>query len=579
MHRAIAISAMLHFLVLGSAQYGWHNDIAGLALWSWELLLALFLALLAFLLWLLFGTAAIALSGTTALVLIVAGTLAALTALQPAMLSAQSEQIPPASAAVIAQPQLQPQPQPAQPVAPRELALRFETPPPRPVAPNPAATPAPLSPPTDRRQAPPRDLAASTNDAVDKPRPTEAQQAAATKPRPAVALPPAAVLSSKGEEERDNAAQKTEQAVVRTRQPAFLMPALASPAAGRAGGDRDPAELATDEAMPHAAAAISGALEDLLAALPRLAAFRIAAAPSERPAGASAPQPASADAQERMARLAAQGYAQAKFALAESILSSPASPDRIAQAMAMLTPAAVGGHLPSQLALAVIAAAEDDASEAAAWLAVAARRGERNAADARERLLAAAPIKATVDSRRRETALLRSMSRLGAEPAAGDTRRDIEERLRAAATLGDTEEVEQLLAANADIETADEDGRTPLIEAAWRGYGRIAMKLLQAGAQLDKADRSGNAPIAWAAINGHTNLIVMLIEAGASVDIIDSQGFTPLMRAAWNGHGASVTALLAAGAQPRQANRMGKTAIDYARLSGNPGVLRLLQAT
>ena len=51
------------------------------------------------------------------------------------------------------------------------------------------------------------------------------------------------------------------------------------------------------------------------------------------------------------------------------------------------------------------------------------------------------------------------------------------------------------------------------------------------------------------------------------------------MRAAWNGHGASVNALLAAGAQPRQANRMGKTAIDYARLSGNPGVLRLLQAT
>lgn len=423
------------------------------------------------------------------------------------------------------------------------------------------------------------------------PKPVDARQAPAVKPRPTVVAPAAVVLSSKGEEERDNAAQKTEQAVVRTRQPAFLMPALASAAAGRAGGNLDPAELAADDTMPSAAArsdaqatqeanaASRGALEPLLAALPRLAAFRATAAPAAPPAAARAPQPASADLQERMARLAAQGYAQAKFALAETILSSAASPERIAQAVALLEPAAVGGHLPSQLALAVRAAADNDIAEAAAWLAVAARHGERNAAEARDRLLAAAPVKTTVDARRRETALLRSMSRLGAETTAGDTRRDIEEKLRAAATLGDSEEVEQLLAANADVETADEDGRTPLIEAAWRGYGRIATKLLQAGAQLDKTDRSGNAPIAWAAINGHTNLIVLLIKAGAAVDVVDSQGFTPLMRAAWNGHGASVNALLAAGAQPRQANRMGKTAIDYARLSGNPGVLRLLQAT
>lgn len=590
MRRAIAISAMLHFLVLGSAQFGWHHELAGLALWSWEFLLALFLALLAFLLWLLFGTAAIALSGSTALVLLVAGALAALTALQTAPASPQSDPVPPASAAVTAplkpQAQAQPQPPQAQPAAPREFALRFETEPPRQTATAPAMESAPPSPVTvslavriPPSEAPaPRDHAPSHGDAMDKPRPTDAQQPPAAKPRPAAALPPTAVLSSKGDEERDNAAQKTEQGVARMRQPAFLMPTLPNPSAGRAGASSQRAALTPDAAMTSAT---DDALDTLLEALPRLVAFRAvpAAATADTDHGAAGARPASADLQARMTRLAAQGYAQAKFALAESILSSTASPDRIPQALALLEPAPIGGHLPSQLALAVLAAEDGNVPEAAAWLAIAARRGDHNATEARARLLAAAQVKAVSDALRRETALLRSLWRLSPETAGGDTQRDIEERLRAAATLGDTEEVEQLIANNVDVETADEDGRTPLIEAAWRGYGRIATKLLQAGAQLDKSDKSGNTPMAWAAINGHANLIVTLIKAGASVDAADAQGFTPLMRAAWNGHSASVNALLAAGAQPKQANRLGKTAIDYARMSGNAAILRLLQTT
>lgn len=51
--------------------------------------------------------------------------------------------------------------------------------------------------------------------------------------------------------------------------------------------------------------------------------------------------------------------------------------------------------------------------------------------------------------------------------------------------------VSRLLAAGADPDRADAEGRTPLIAAAYMGHAEIVRALLDAGAQIDHADDDG----------------------------------------------------------------------------------------
>ena len=76
-----------------------------------------------------------------------------------------------------------------------------------------------------------------------------------------------------------------------------------------------------------------------------------------------------------------------------------------------------------------------------------------------------------------------------------------------AASNGDFQEVQQLVARGINVNDADYDGRTALHLAASEGHHRIVNYLMQKGAKLDATDRWGNTPLEDARRNKHEAVI------------------------------------------------------------------------
>jgi ankyrin repeat protein len=117
-----------------------------------------------------------------------------------------------------------------------------------------------------------------------------------------------------------------------------------------------------------------------------------------------------------------------------------------------------------------------------------------------------------------------------------------------AATEGNMETVNRLLAAGANIDIQDEHKQTPLFIAAWKGHIAIVERLLAAGANVDVQDENTQSPLFIAVSEGHTAIVERLLAAGANIDVQGVHKQTPLFNAAWKGHTAIVERLLAAGA-------------------------------
>jgi len=126
-----------------------------------------------------------------------------------------------------------------------------------------------------------------------------------------------------------------------------------------------------------------------------------------------------------------------------------------------------------------------------------------------------------------------------------------------------------LIDGGAEIDEADDYGRTPLSIAAEEGHEAVVRLLLEKGANVDKVTDKDCTPLYFAAAAGHEAVVRLLLEKGADVDKAcndDTPGFlwaiaplmahtgsTPLCAAAEMGQEAVVRLLLEKGANINKA--------------------------
>ena len=157
--------------------------------------------------------------------------------------------------------------------------------------------------------------------------------------------------------------------------------------------------------------------------------------------------------------------------------------------------------------------------------------------------------------------------------------------------LGNKGVVNALVELGADLETRDEDGQTPFLEAV--ESGNEYMVRLLAAADIKAVDRRGRTALHLIAppggdlfssvsyIDGRKRVARSLIRAGLDLESLDADGRSPLHAAAGNGRGRVFARILLeagafAGAEVQGAEMKGATALHLASEKGNLGTVRLL---
>ncbi|XP_044471582.1 protein S-acyltransferase 24 isoform X3 [Mangifera indica] len=91
---------------------------------------------------------------------------------------------------------------------------------------------------------------------------------------------------------------------------------------------------------------------------------------------------------------------------------------------------------------------------------------------------------------------------------------------------------------NADPDAPDNDGRSPLHWAAYKGFADCIRLLLFLDAYRGRQDKEGCTPLHWAAIRGNLEACTVLVQAGKKEDLIvtDNTGLTPAQLASDKNH-------------------------------------------
>ncbi|MCK5342252.1 MAG: ankyrin repeat domain-containing protein, partial [Candidatus Heimdallarchaeota archaeon] len=80
-------------------------------------------------------------------------------------------------------------------------------------------------------------------------------------------------------------------------------------------------------------------------------------------------------------------------------------------------------------------------------------------------------------------------------------------------------------------EAADNEGKTPFINAVYNKKHELAGYLLEKGADINAKEGNGWSALMFASMGGQTECVKMLIMAGADVNCRTSEDETPLQRA------------------------------------------------
>ena len=126
------------------------------------------------------------------------------------------------------------------------------------------------------------------------------------------------------------------------------------------------------------------------------------------------------------------------------------------------------------------------------------------------------------------------------------------------------------------INKTDNDGRSPLYVASWKGRNDIAQLLLSNGADINLLKKDGTSPLSAAAQYGHSNVVQTLLSNKADINLSDKDGTSPLFVAAQEGHSNVVQTLINNNASIDQAKNNGVTPLYMACTYGHLEVVQLL---
>ena len=115
--------------------------------------------------------------------------------------------------------------------------------------------------------------------------------------------------------------------------------------------------------------------------------------------------------------------------------------------------------------------------------------------------------------------------------------------IRKAVRDGNIEAVKQYLDAGTDVNAKEENGVTPLHQAAFYGQKEVVELLIAKGADVNAKEGDGWTPLHFAAEGGHNETAELLIAAGVDVNAKAESGETPLDWAIMNKQ-TELTALL-----------------------------------
>jgi uncharacterized protein len=166
-----------------------------------------------------------------------------------------------------------------------------------------------------------------------------------------------------------------------------------------------------------------------------------------------------------------------------------------------------------------------------------------------------------------------------------------------AAAMGYPDVAEQLLDAGADVNAADDAGRSALHAAAQFGFEhndslrarRLFDSLLKRGADINHADNEGKTPLLLllgAQLRPGSDcdathigaLVPLLLDAGARAEHADQRGVTALHACAMHALLPPARVLLSRGADRNAADAFGRTAADVARQLGYVDIAHELAA-
>lgn len=138
-----------------------------------------------------------------------------------------------------------------------------------------------------------------------------------------------------------------------------------------------------------------------------------------------------------------------------------------------------------------------------------------------------------------------------------------------AARNNNVERIKALIAEGADVDAADENGRTALLIATHRNSIDAAAVLIGAGADVNRKDDIEDSPFLYAGAEGRLEILRLMLKAGADLASTNRYGGTALIPAAHHGHVETVRELLRTKIDIDHINKLGWTALLEAVILGD----------